>query len=529
MAAMTVTSVTQYVEHETEDEAMERLLDPESRNGYFETEDRPTRDARWGITYIAANVLVLVFGVGSIVSRDKQFFEHNSPEYLSDATHCAAGRALMLEEAEETIDSPATMAAVILLGSAGAAMTGFLYLMLLKHRAMAAVLVSVFSVSALFLSSGILSLSDSSTDSDSGSATWSIILGVIFLVFPFLAWKRLVLVSRLLKVGGEGLGANSALFSAVFFVGLGNVALIFVQAVFMAFSLTNGSVVPALEGPNPCKWEVSNWGVFNASFSAIVMFWTAQIANQVNVFTIGGTIAQWYFSAPGSSTRGTTLRSLCYAFKPSFGSLCLAGAVLALINLARSLLHSLRRRFGVCCTFIFSLLLSWMETFTKFSTIRMALTGESFFDAARGVRDLLVRNARDAYTVWWLPVFVLQTFSIVAAFAWGCAVGGVSAAFGFSAPSIAGCISGLLTLISLSYVSSIVLSAVDTAFICWVMDCDRKTVTRVEVHEVFQEMPLAKPAGIAVEQPDGSYGYAPPSAAEAEALPTLPMEAPARV
>jgi len=33
-------------------------------------------------------------------------------------------------------------------------------------------------------------------------------------------------------------------------------------------------------------------------------------------------------------------------------------------------------------------------------------------------------------------------------------------------------------------------------------------VTRVEVHEVFAIMPLAKP-GLAVEQPDGTYGYAP--------------------
>jgi len=525
---MTVTTVAEYVQHENEDEAMERLLDPESRNGYFETEDRPKRDTRWGTTYIVANVLVLVFGVGSIINRDKKFFEHNSPEYLSDATHCSAGRSLMIEEVEESIDSPATMAAVILLGSAGAALTGFLYLMLLKHRAMAAVLVSVFSAAALFLGSAILTFfADNKSPEDSNSAVWSLIFGLLFLVLPCLAWNRLVLVSRLLKVGGEGLGANSALFSAVFFVGLGGVALIFLQAVFMAFSLTNGSVVPNLEGPHPCKWQVSTWGVFNASFSAVIMFWTAQIANQVNVFTIGGTIAQWYFSAPGSSTRGTTLRSLYYAFKPSFGSLCLAGAVMALINLARSVLHSLRRRFGVCCTVIFSVLLSWMETFTKFSTIRMALTGESFFDAAKGVRDLLVRNARDAYTVWWFPVFVLHTFSFVASVAWGFAVGGLSAAFGFSAPTIAGYISGLLALICLSYVSSIVLSAVDTVFICWVMDCDRKTVTRVEVHEVFQEMPLAKPTGIAVEQPDGSFGYAPPSVAENTLNP--PMEPPARV
>lgn len=46
------------------------------------------------------------------------------------------------------------------------------------------------------------------------------------------------------------------------------------------------------------------------------------------------------------------------------------------------------------------MLLSWMSLFTKFTTIRMAMTGEGFFDGAKAVKDLMVRNARDAYTVW---------------------------------------------------------------------------------------------------------------------------------
>ena len=140
-------------------------------------------------------------------------------------------------------------------------------------------------------------------EEDTRGATWMLIAGALFLLLPFLAWKRLVLVSRLITVGGEGLGANSGLFSAVLCVGLGNLVLVFLQAAFLAFSLMNGSVVPDTEGPNPCKWQVNAFGIATASLCAVVMFWTAQIANQVNVFTIGGTIAQWYFSQPGSSTR----------------------------------------------------------------------------------------------------------------------------------------------------------------------------------------------------------------------------------
>jgi hypothetical protein len=57
---------------------------------------------------------------------------------------------------------------------------------------------------------------------------------------------------------------------------------------------------------------------------------------------------------------------------------------------------------------------------------------------------------------------------------------------------------------------TIMLNIVDSVFISWVMDCNRKQVTRVEVHEVFTQVPLAESAeGLAVEKSDGSYAYAP--------------------
>jgi hypothetical protein len=39
--------------------------------------------------------------------------------------------------------------------------------------------------------------------------------------------------------------------------------------------------------------------------------------------------------------------------RPSFGSLCLAGMAITLINIARSAVNSFQRRFGVCCAWIF--------------------------------------------------------------------------------------------------------------------------------------------------------------------------------
>lgn len=59
------------VDHEEDREAEReaRLLEPALRNGYFETENRPRRDAAWGTTYTALSAVLLVGGVVSFFTR----------------------------------------------------------------------------------------------------------------------------------------------------------------------------------------------------------------------------------------------------------------------------------------------------------------------------------------------------------------------------------------------------------------------------------------------------------------------------
>jgi len=52
-----------------------------------------------------------------------------------------------------------------------------------------------------------------------------------------------------------------------------------------------------------------------------------------------------------------------------------------------------------------------IEYLTKFATVRMAMTGQRFFDAGRSVVELLARNAMDTLGVWWLPPLILQVSS----------------------------------------------------------------------------------------------------------------------
>lgn len=80
----------------------------------------------------------------------------------------------------------------------------------------------------------------------------------------------------------------------------------------------------------------------------------------LQVFTISGAIAQWYYTPVGAAPvagRSRTLLSLGHALGPSFGSLCLGGLLLALIAQLRSMLQNAQVRRGARLL----LLLEWQQ------------------------------------------------------------------------------------------------------------------------------------------------------------------------
>lgn len=51
---------------------------------------------------------------------------------------------------------------------------------------------------------------------------------------------------------------------------------------------------------------------FGDMIAGIAVTWVVMVASQVKVLVVTGTIAQWYFAPAGSSTVGSTKRSLRY-------------------------------------------------------------------------------------------------------------------------------------------------------------------------------------------------------------------------
>lgn len=177
------------------------------------------------------------------------------------------------------------------------------------------------------------------------------------------------------------------------------------------------------------------------------------------------------------------------------------------------------------CSAVAQCIAELISQLTKFATVRAALTGEAFFDAARSVTDLLARNFLDSYAVWRFPQMVLgfamficsAMFGLLVYLCFSLSVGTpvtttalqlasqLSAAVGVGA--------AVLALVALSLMSTIILNVVDCVYICYALDRDRHAVTRQEVHDIFVLIPQPAfpaqgvPAAAQAQQQQPAVGY----------------------
>lgn len=84
-------------------------------------------------------------------------------------------------------------------------------------------------------------------------------------------------------------------------------------------------------------WQADAWVAPYMTLSNVTLLWSIFLVFEIRVFTISGTIAQWYFSPSGSNpSQGSTVRSLKHALGASFGSLSLGSLVLTIVQLLRN-------------------------------------------------------------------------------------------------------------------------------------------------------------------------------------------------
>ncbi|CAD7703313.1 unnamed protein product [Ostreobium quekettii] len=515
---------------------------------------REHRDRGWTYAFAATMLLLLAGGIAVGRGVNKRFTDVTTDEYLSDYANCPAkapgGRGLLQEEEEEKDDGEFSLhkfthavwpwLAITLLGSLA---LGLGYVKMFEKHPMGMMIFGAVMQVVLLAIMGIASFS------------WNPYIGIVLLLVAGVAVcihmstkRHFELCAQLFHVATKGLRANPSilLLVIVLWVALGVVA--FVAVALLGVAAMNGSVVtnPSVDSHMGqscldstgtkvacCVWQVKGWAALYSVFAVLACLWTFCIIIELRVFTIAGTITQWYFQPPGTSTEGTLKRSLGHGLGASFGSIVFGGMVLTILQILRFLLRMAtnnrsRNMLVMCiCMVIRAILMAILdiiEFLTRFATMWCAVKGDAFIESGRQATDMLKRNFMDTTFVWWFPSWVLLGGNLVFSLAWAgimYLVAIIGVAPGLKEYALAFFITSLITAyLVLSLTASILLNLVETVYFCYAIDKDNRVVSNDEVHEVFQKLPAK--VGVLVEQPEGDVMYAAPQGqAPPPVLPTV--------
>ncbi|KAG2485912.1 hypothetical protein HYH03_015356 [Edaphochlamys debaryana] len=555
----------------------------------FEMKNRPRRDTGWLVAYLL--VLFAAFGGGiyAFVNRNTRYSELLSPDSLLDPALCPAGashaaRRLLQAgpDAPSAFDLDLFMrAAGAWLGASvgGAVLVGLAFIALVQHSPAALVITALAMQVAIPFALGGLALAQHA------ALPGGLLLGLgtLTLLLWALWWPQIKLVTSLLGLAGRGVSANPVLVPTALGLQLALLGLLEAPLVLAGLAgLANGNLTynpdradggAATRGDQCvddggqqtlcCVWQLQPWVPSLLSLVGLAATWSMFLAFQAKLFTVAGTIAQWYFherpgQGAGTSARGPephgrrppsrVLTALRFALGPSLGSLCCGAAVLTLVAMIRQALQKARKESSrnlvfACAAACLQLLLTFAEFVTRFATVRAALTGEAFMAAGRNVVALCARNAMDAFGVWWLPPLILQSCCCLMALAWGVAAWWLSYATtwarqqppssGPAAHHNQAAASAWFTAVFaflaawavLGFLGSLLLNVVDALFVCVAMDRDQGQVSSPEVHAVVCKLPTV---GALVQNPDGGLAYGAGEAGAGGYAP-VPQDAASRV
>lgn len=458
-----------------------------------------------------------------------KFFSINE-DYLSDPAHCPLDegrRKLLADDDKPQFDasdfaSHAAYWLVISVLASFAVAAGFLHLVRNHAYTLARATIGfqlaipTFAALALLFSGAILP-----------ALIPAAIAGLTFLVFYL--WRREIgVASKLLSVAGHGLAGNASLIGLTIVLNIIAVVLALPPLVGAIIAFAVGDVVPNPlregkeacvdqfgTGVSCCAWQPKTGAQVYMGFAGLVTVWTMLTLNQIRVYTVSGTVAQWYFTPPGSPIAGNALRSLKHALTTSLGTNIFAGLVLTFTQAIKSQQQQDQQNGNFSFIgFLASCLASLYEYLTKFATVFAAISGDGLITAGHRVTDLLMRSMLEAFaTTIWFPSAMMTLASVTISFLYGGAVflgyRYLHSAGGEKFPAtnavVLSILVGVITLFVLSFLIGVLLSVLDAVFVCFAIDKDRQAVANTEMYEAL--LGVVEERGIVVQAPDGEMEY----------------------
>lgn len=285
---------------------------------------RPLRDLPFLLLFLLFVLCTFAFGIFSLFNRNTYYSSLSSFSYDSNSSSCVEDS---LSEVPPTnwvrfysvysssiLDSVIWTLVVTFILSIPICL---LLLLLLKHYTKQIVYVSLpfFVIVPIFFN---VYWFVACTVSSSCSDAFPLVYRIIVLIFVFLVigvvvwifvvnWHRVELTIRIIGVASEALSRNLGLFGVLPCLTLGLVVYYVPIVVFLVYARQNGTIAAKeTDGEYTCVWKQDGWVPAYFALAILTMLWSAAAMVEAQVFVIGGTIAQWYFS----KENGTPKRSI---------------------------------------------------------------------------------------------------------------------------------------------------------------------------------------------------------------------------
>eukprot|EP01024_Parvocaulis_polyphysoides_P028953 TRINITY_DN2610_c0_g2_i1.p1 TRINITY_DN2610_c0_g2~~TRINITY_DN2610_c0_g2_i1.p1 ORF type:complete len:538 (+),score=39.64 TRINITY_DN2610_c0_g2_i1:130-1614(+) len=328
-----------------------------------------------------------------------------------------------------------------------------------------------------------------------------IVAGVVLLVSLCCLYTVFPMVVKLLDKASDCLMEQPGMIGMSLLLIAPAVGVVWLLLYFWMASLEVGEVV---EGS--CEFKTAMWAQVYFWLAIVAIVWNILLVMQIKTYFIAGSSAQWYFNNEDPPAWNPTLLSIKWALSLNFGSLCISSLVLTLLTTIRAIAEKVRRKGGkgiltilVCC--FVNCIISLFEFMTKFATIYMAITGDGFCKAARGVVVILKNNLLSAIGIWWIPDYIMHSAVVIASLVWGIlayvlyyqyALHDISGGDHKEQARRVGVLAFCEALIILLFFVKILLNIVDTLYVTMAIDKDKSRVKRSDVHELYHNIPAIK-------------------------------------
>jgi len=362
-------------------------------------------------------------------------------------------------------------------------------------------------------------------------------LFVMYFLLLFCARKNINLTVTLIEQAASVVQVHPQIFvSSVLLMTLG--AIVYGACIAAALLLfTNGecvlsnstSVDPKYNSNAPGdQWQLSNAAIPGLSFVGFALLWSVEVFSAMRFYVVSFVTGVWYFKASGmAAQRGgsgtvtnpvTTATKL--AFTKSFGTICLTGLIMYIVELLRRMAKKQSQNNGLtgvliaCCI---NCLVAYLEFITRFALTLHALTGDDLCTSARTFTSHLNRHGFSAVWVNWMAswVFNFSAFALSLLITAICLVITSHPKRGFTAIIVIGILSFIFAIVFLSFVAGILLNIIDACYSCLILDLDHGAKSQPQVAQAI--LILANPTYLYQHQsndpqPTVAVAYAQPYA-----------------